>query len=60
MNCETCKFAADTSGYQQHQCRRNAPGLLTVPAHRDLRQHVPVWPIVRSDDWCGEYIQKEQ
>jgi hypothetical protein len=53
--CETCTFAAQHSGYQQHQCRRNAPSLSDVPEHLDLRQHVPSWPIVRSDDWCGEH-----
>jgi hypothetical protein len=35
-----------------------APGMKTVPVHLDLREHVPVWPIVRADDWCGEHKLK--
>lgn len=53
--CATCKFAAPKTGYEQHQCRRNAPDLRTVSPHIDTREHVPIWPIVSSNDWCGEY-----
>lgn len=53
--CEVCRFASPERGYRQHQCRRNAPTVRTVPAHIDLREHVPVWPIVQSNDWCGKF-----
>lgn len=47
MKCEDCFF------YQREQdwageCRRHAP-------RPQLDCEIAVWPIVKADDWCGEY-----
>lgn len=53
--CHTCHFAGPPFNYEDHKCLRHAPEVRTVESHVDLRRHVPVWPIVRSGDWCGDY-----
>ncbi len=43
-SCTSCRFFSDANS----QCRRNAP---SPQGHRQIIQ----WPIVKPDDWCGEY-----
>jgi hypothetical protein len=37
------------------ECRKHAPELNQVPNHQDLREFVPVFPIMKDIDWCGEF-----
>lgn len=56
--CEDCRFAGPKRNYNDHECRRHAPEMVTVPHWQDIRLHVPRWPVVRSDDWCGDYVRR--
>jgi hypothetical protein len=56
--CQSCQYydrkkmvaaSAPSSG----QCRRSAPQLNPVNAKSYLIEGV--WPLVRDDDWCGEW-----
>ena len=29
-----------------------------VESWKDIRGFIPVWPIVRSEDWCGDFSRK--
>lgn len=47
--CETCRF------YSAHwsQCRRRAP------TYDEFADHArTVWPIVKSNNWCGEHQER--
>jgi hypothetical protein len=57
-SCENCRFSADvnidtkeTHGVRTLACRRHPPtgGV-----------YFAVFPLVRLEDWCGEYQRKEQ
>lgn len=68
--CQFSTFAIITEG-PVRECRRNPP--VTVPPWDppdtdivgDLDGEVIVtvdmhrWPVVRDDDWCGEYLPEE-
>lgn len=54
--CKTCCFGK-SRGFDDVECRKRAPTSETVPHHQDLRRHLPVFPIMRGDDWCAEYGQ---
>lgn len=58
--CGTCRFASPEFNYREHKCRRHAPITEKVESHQDLRRWVPVFPIVSSDDWCGDYEAVQQ
>jgi hypothetical protein len=56
--CQTCQYydrkrTAVASSPSSGQCRRGAPQLNPVNAKSYLIEGV--WPIVRDDDWCGEW-----
>ena len=53
--CVYCRFASGVNNYQEHDCRRHAPTPDKVENYVDCRVWVPRWPIVRSDDWCGDF-----
>ena len=57
--CETCFFSGEKFNFNDHQCRRRSPEMEKVPAHIDIRMFIPVWPIVKAGDWCGEHKPKE-
>lgn len=40
-------------------CRRNAPVVFAEPnTHYTYRK--AFWPVVKADDWCGEWISREE
>lgn len=51
--CKTCAFfeikAAETDA--KGECRFNPPTFLTEAEHKGM------WPVVKSDDWCGQFEQ---
>src|SRR5215470_17013284 len=56
--CQTCQYydrkkTAAGSSPSSGQCRRSAPQLNPVNAKSYLIEGV--WPLVRDDDWCGEW-----
>jgi len=63
--CEICRYFT-SAGYF---CRRSAPRAVSI-AHRKFERQVcerngihnytgSIWPIVKPDDWCGEFKEKE-
>ena len=50
MACNTCAFFNEAKS----QCRRNAP----TPSS-ETETNAAHWPVVASDDWCGEYKSKD-
>lgn len=55
MKCSECAFARALSTFNEFECRKNAPVLVTVEPHFDLRKYVPAFPIMKGFDWCGEF-----
>lgn len=53
--CSACRFASQKYNFDEHKCRRHAPMAAKVESYVDIRLWVPVFPIVRSDDWCGDF-----
>ena len=53
--CEYCRFASPVRNYRVHDCLRHAPKSDKLDNWQDGRVWVPRWPIVRSDDWCGDF-----
>ena len=58
--CLNCEFydrrnarPTDGRGAMRGQCRRHSPHLNPLSAKRYLVEGV--WPLVRDDDWCGEW-----
>ena len=56
--CENCKYSAPYLSDNLNFCRRHAPqsGLT------DSQPVMPpdaVWPLVKDDDWCGEFAPQE-
>lgn len=37
------------------ECRKRAPIVERVEPHHDLRSWVPVFPVMKNIDWCGEF-----
>ena len=56
--CAHCKYADPYLNDNLNFCRKNAPfGELScehVPSHPGF-----VWPLVKDDDWCGEFAPHE-
>lgn len=49
--CETCRFfSANERLPGMGQCRRRSPYF--VPS---LEKHRTQWPLVRTNNWCGEH-----
>ena len=58
LTCYSCRYGRKTNYFDQYECRRNAPKEVKwdeTQIARDGRKHVPVWPLMRGEDWCGEY-----
>ncbi len=56
--CQTCQYydrrkTVASSAPSSGQCRRSAPQLNPVNAKSYVIEGV--WPLVRDDDWCGEW-----
>lgn len=59
--CETCRFAEPKRDYGRTQeCRRHAPAGLTVPHWHDLRQYIPIWPVMEPYNWCGDFEKRKE
>ena len=41
------------------RCRRHAPSPTFVSGVHTVRRDPDHWPIVRPDDWCGEFRPKQ-
>lgn len=55
-NCGECRFGkSEMFGIE---CRRRAPGFNQVPSHHDIRQFVPAFPVMKNEDWCGEFSRE--
>lgn len=59
--CKNCRFYAELPDKHRGQCRRHPPQAALLPTPNPLNQRqapspqvVPFWPIVESDQWCGE------
>lgn len=53
QSCSNCRFGK-VRGYAL-ECRRRAPLAEHVASRIDIREWVPRFPIMRLDDWCGEF-----
>lgn len=58
MKCHECIYSVPR-GYQFFECRRRAPIAEKVEHSVDLRGFIPIWPIVKLDDWCGDFVKRE-
>jgi hypothetical protein len=59
MACKFCMFVHEIDGGEDsdlYECRRHAPMPVVFRGklHRDAQTEWG-WPLVSSDDWCGEY-----
>lgn len=54
MKCESCAFANEKTMWE-YECRKRSPHMNKVDYCQDIRGFVPVWPIVKFNDWCGEF-----
>jgi hypothetical protein len=52
--CETCRFySANWNKPSIGQCRRRAP------TYDEFAEHArTVWPVVKSNNWCGEHQER--
>ena len=60
MTCEYCRFFKNKlNGTGEGECRRNPPqtSLLTRLLWNEKKTRI--FPIVYTDDWCGEGRKKE-
>ena len=62
--CENCAFSNSVE-YQKGnrmfthwECRRESPQIMAIDKPDGKRQLVSRWPMMRSDDWCGEWEEK--
>lgn len=56
MKCETCRFYEEEDKDDVDaigMCRARSPQATAY-------YRTGFWPIVFSDDWCGEYVAKEE
>ncbi len=53
--CDRCVFSGGLAG-GAGQCRRYPPRFCPGPDDRGVADIIEgEWPIVRKDDWCGEF-----
>ena len=52
--CETCRFYEYELSFLG-QCRRHAPEPIEIVHRQDAWVS---WPLIRSDEWCGEWEAK--
>lgn len=66
--CDKCEWSTFNDGLFGI-CRKSAPRAVSI-AHCRFEEHVcvrneiqdyigSIWPLVRVDDWCGEFNQKQ-
>ena len=55
--CVDCTYYNSDDG----TCHRSPPSNRTLPGETPgTLQYITVWVAVSWDDWCGEFIQKEE
>lgn len=54
--CGNCKYAEGV-GEWERRCHRHAPQIVAHLQYSWEREK-PVWPLVSTSDWCGEYERK--
>lgn len=54
-SCKLCRFAGEKQYFNDYPCHRRAPMVRMVAGSQDIRMHVPTFPIMNGDDWCGEF-----
>lgn len=60
LTCKFCAFGLHTNHYREVECRRHAPIVRRVEFTQDLRGHIPEWPLMKEDDWCGEFRRERK
>jgi hypothetical protein len=64
--CKNCQFRSDDELPGGYQCRRYPPSVQTdvlggaTDGMQGLKinsQTYSVWPMVTTDDWCGEWVK---
>lgn len=55
--CKNCKFFYELNTFNTGQCRRHSPERKEESVHDNYTR---VWPIIKHDDWCGDFKQKEE
>ena len=54
MTCVNCFFSYVEDAENTYTCRKNPPVILEKTRQDD---YFGYWPVVRFDDWCGEWKQ---
>jgi chlorite dismutase len=57
-SCENCLFST-YSGIGYLACRRYPPQPVTAKEYLPDR-YIIVWPLVKREDWCGEFKKSEE
>lgn len=55
--CYVCRFGFDAMFGVE--CRKHAPLVRVVDPCIDIRQFVPVFPVMNKGEWCGDFEAKE-
>lgn len=54
-SCVDCKYSGGRIGYEDYPCKRHSPVIEKVHSCHDIREFIPVWPIMKASDWCGDF-----
>lgn len=54
--CQDCRHFAPL----EQQCRRNPPQAAIVPSPNGQPVVVGMWPSVKAEQWCGEFVSDKQ
>nr|WP_314258832.1 hypothetical protein [uncultured Devosia sp.] len=49
--CNSCVFFEDHSDASAGVCRAHPP----VPSSVESNKPAAIWPLVKTDDWCGQH-----
>ncbi len=55
QSCSICKYSGKQQGFKDYPCQRYAPVMEKVESFVDGRQYMPRFPIMKGDDWCGDF-----
>lgn len=56
--CENCEYYEQRQGHQDGICRIRAPQVVTGINVKGEGRPETGWPVVGTNDWCGEFAQK--
>lgn len=55
--CKRCAYSKQVDAlFNTFECRRHSPTVSRVPVQYDVRQWVPIWPVMRGDDMCFDFL----